>query len=53
MRAAAGKVTTHAIIMLPAMPHRTAESLRADPTPMIAPVIVWVVDTGTPKDVAR
>src|SRR6185369_8176113 len=31
---------------------RTAETRRAAPTPMIAPVIVCVVDTGTPSQVA-
>src|SRR5438552_658585 len=33
-----------------ATPHRTAESRRVAPTPMIAPEIVWVVDTGTPPN---
>src|ERR1051325_3644951 len=32
----------------PATPHRTAERRWIDPTPTIAPVIVWVVDTGIP-----
>src|SRR4029434_3173141 len=32
---------------------RTAEILRAAPTPTIAPVIVCVVDTGIPSQVAR
>src|SRR4051794_41325025 len=32
----------------PATPHRTAESRWIDPTPTIAPVIVWVVETGMP-----
>ena len=31
-----------------AVPHRTAEVRRATPDPMIAPVMVWVVDTGMP-----
>jgi len=31
----------------------TAEARRTDPTPTIAPVIVRVVDTGTPSAVAR
>jgi hypothetical protein len=35
--------------MLPATPQRTAESFFVAPTPTIAPVIVWVVDTGTPS----
>ena len=48
----AGIVTIQAITMLPAIPHRTAEVRRAAPTPIIAPVMVWVVDTGTPSPVA-
>src|SRR3954447_9830689 len=31
---------------------RTAETRRAAPTPTMAPVMVWVVDTGTPRKVA-
>src|SRR3954471_2892104 len=31
---------------------RTAETRRAAPTPTMAPVMVWVVDTGTPRNVA-
>src|ERR1700754_3610793 len=31
---------------------RTAETRRAAPTPTIAPVMVWVVETGTPRKVA-
>jgi phosphate/sulfate permease len=42
-----------AMTMLPAMFQRTAETFRAAPTPMIAPVMVWVVDTGMPSQVAR
>src|SRR5205085_5417320 len=34
--------------MRPATPHLTAESRRVAPTPTIAPVIVCVVETGTP-----
>ena len=48
----AGSVTTQATTMLPATPQRTAEARRAAPTPMIAPVMVCVVDTGTPSPVA-
>ena len=43
---------TQAMTMLPAMPQRTADNRRAAPTPIIAPVIVWVVDTGMPSHVA-
>ena len=32
---------------------RTAETRRAAPTPMIAPVMVCVVETGMPSQVAR
>ena len=46
-------VKTQAQTMLPATPQRTAEALRTDPTPTMAPVMVWVVDTGTPIAVAR
>ena len=46
-------VRTQAQTMLPATPQRTAESLFTDPTPTMAPVMVWVVDTGTPSQVAR
>ena len=53
MIAAAGNVITQAMMILPAMPQRTAETLRAAPTPMMAPVIVCVVETGTPNDVAK
>jgi hypothetical protein len=49
MPADAGMVTIHAITMLPATPQRTAEVPRVVPTPMMAPVMVWVVDTGMPK----
>ena len=34
------------------MPQRTADSRRVEPTPMIAPVMVCVVLTGTPSAVA-
>ena len=39
--------------MLPATPQRTADARRAVPTPTMAPVMVCVVDTGTPSPVAR
>ncbi len=45
-------VTIQAKTILVATFHRTAETLRAAPTPTIAPVIVWVVDTGIPSHVA-
>ena len=45
-------VRTQAQTMRPATPHFTAESRRVAPTPMIAPVMVWVVETGMPARVA-
>ena len=36
-----------------ATPQRTADALRAEPTPTIEPVMVWVVETGMSKRVAR
>src|SRR5688572_29600272 len=33
--------------------HRTADIRREAPTPTIAPVMVWVVEIGTPMWVAR
>src|SRR5207237_228996 len=41
-----GMVSTHAQMTLRATPQRTAESRRTLPTPMIAPVMVWVVLTA-------
>ncbi len=52
MKADAGMVRIHAHTMRPAMPHRTADRRRVDPTPTMAPVMVWVVLTGTPMAVA-
>jgi hypothetical protein len=43
---AIGIVSTHAATMLPATPHRTAESRFVAPTPTTAEVIVWVGDQG-------
>ena len=37
----------------PATFQRTAETRRDAPTPTMAPVMVWVVETGTPMWVAR
>src|SRR6478735_6029729 len=53
MNAEQGIVSTHAHTMRPATPQRTADALVTEPTPTIAPVIVWVVDTGMPRFVAR
>src|SRR4051812_38043783 len=46
---AAGKVRTHAVRIEPATPHRTAENRLVAPAPMIAEVIVWVVEIGAWK----
>ncbi len=43
-----GIVNIHAQMMFPATPQRTAVNLLVDPTPIIAPVMVWVVLTGMP-----
>ena len=47
--AAAGMVRTQAHTIRPATPQRTADNRLIDPTPMMAPVMVWVVLTGTPR----
>src|ERR687890_1733490 len=44
--AAAGNVITQAMTMLPATFQRTAFNRFVAPTPMIAEVIVWVVEIG-------
>ena len=46
-------VMIHAMTMLPATPQRTAEERCAAPTPTMAPVMVCVVETGMPRNVAR
>ena len=48
---AAGSVTTHAVNMLPAMPHFTADLRWTEPTPMIDVVMTCVVLTGAPRNV--
>src|SRR5688572_12195120 len=52
MSAEAGIVSSQAQTIWPATPQRTAEVRRVDPTPTIAPVIVWVVLMPTPASVA-
>ena len=52
MAADAGMVRIQAQMMRLATPQRTAERRLIDPTPMMAPVIVCVVLTGTPRCVA-
>ena len=52
MAAAAGMVMNQAVTMLRATLQRTAETRLAAPTPTMAPVMVWVVDTGMPMLVA-
>src|SRR6185503_797753 len=53
MSAELGMVSTQAQTMRPATPQRTAETFCAEPTPTMEPVMVCVVETGTPKAVAR
>src|SRR5262245_18457871 len=48
-----GIVRIQAHRIRPATLHRTADNRFAAPTPTIAPVIVWVVLTGTPRAEAR
>src|SRR3954449_10025826 len=52
MPAEAGIVITQAYTIELATFQRTAETRRAAPTPTMAPVMVWVVETGTPRKVA-
>jgi len=44
-----GIVSIHAHTIVPATPQRTALNLLIEPTPIIAPVMVWVVLMGTPR----
>jgi len=44
-----GSVRTQAMTILPAMPHRTAESRLVAPTPRMAVETTWVVLTGRPQ----
>src|SRR5438067_1835283 len=52
INAAAGMVMIQAQMILRVTPHLTAVTRRVAPTPMIAPVIVWVVLTGIPPQAA-
>src|SRR5256885_17064716 len=45
-----GMVRSQAHTILRATPQRTALNRWVAPTPTIAPVMVWVVDTGIPAD---
>jgi len=49
----AGLVKTQAQTIRIVTPQRTAETRIAEPTPDIAPVIIWVVLTGIPRGVAK
>ena len=49
MMADIGIVRIQAQTLRPARPQRTADARTVEPTPTIAPVIVWVVETGIPK----
>jgi hypothetical protein len=46
--AQAGNVASHANTIRPRMRQRTSDQRRAAPTPTMALVIVWVVDSGIP-----
>ena len=52
-RPAAGKVSTQAVTIERAMPQRTAEKRRVAPEPMIAEVMMWVVEIGACEDERR
>src|SRR5450830_387638 len=52
MKAEAGMVKIQAHTILPATPQRTADIFCAEPTPTMAPVMVCVVETGTPRALA-
>ena len=45
-------MSTQAVTIRLAMPQRTAERRRVDPTPRIAPEMACVVDIGMPNRVA-
>ena len=49
--AVVGIVNTHAQTTDATTPQRTAVSRLSEPTPMIAPLIVWVVLTGMPPKI--
>jgi hypothetical protein len=51
-RADAGIVNTHAQMIFVATPQCTAVRRWTLPTPMMAPAMVWVVETGMPADAA-
>lgn len=53
MAALTGIVNIHAQSRFTVTPHLTAEILRVAPTPMIEPVMVWVVLTGILNDSVR
>src|SRR4051812_47927725 len=53
MMKAPGMVSTQAHTTRPATPQRTADSRWEAPTPTMAPVMVWVVDTGMPDAEAK
>src|SRR4029453_6648567 len=53
MTAAAGMVRTQAQTIRPATPQRTADSRRVEPTPTMAPGMVWGGETGMAGEGAR
>src|SRR4051812_49870480 len=46
---APGMVSTQAVTMFVATPHRTADSRLVAPTPMMDVVMTWVVEIGAPN----
>ena len=53
IKADAGIVKSQAQMIRSATPQRTADNLVTAPTPIIEPVMVWVVETGIPNPVAK
>jgi len=51
-RAVMGKVRTQAVKISPATPQRTFDNLSAEPTPIMAELTTWVVETGPPRRAA-
>ena len=48
----AGSVSTHAVTIFPTTLHLSALNRFVAPTPMMAVVMVWVVEMGMPKTLA-
>jgi hypothetical protein len=52
IRAVMGRVRTQAVKISPATPQRTFDNLSAEPTPIMAELTTWVVETGPPRRAA-